>query len=338
MGLAAMPANAVTKPGGNCGGSTALATVAPGLTDTTQHITVKSKLLKAIDGAKQLLAGTCDNTKADPLAPPNPLPAGQPPSQMTPKAESTSLVGSGSCVGATDLIDDTNAANAFTLSGKLAATMNQLDGNLHPWVIQAYVAILGGGTGLDTFDLGGIVTKGASVGARISGGIWEDPAFLVSKTKRTIHDLVTTNTGTLVQQETVTSATANFTALDVGSAIVANHILPAGTTIASVTNATTAVLSAAALTTAGGQTAAIGLSSASPGYNHSGYVVDPNTVALLGPCLDNNAATHVASPGLQIALVGGGTGTNSGVDPLQKSPTSPLLASAEPGLVFTFGE
>lgn len=58
---------------------------------------------------------------------------------------------------------------------------------------------------------------------------------------------------TTAASTTVTSATANFTAADVGKTITGGSI-PAGTTIVSVTNATTIVLSAAPTTTATGVT------------------------------------------------------------------------------------
>lgn len=60
---------------------------------------------------------------------------------------------------------------------------------------------------------------------------------------RTVTDGVTTNAST-----SVTSATAAFTALDVGATIAGTGI-PGGTTIASVTNATTVVTSAASTAT-----------------------------------------------------------------------------------------
>ena|SRR5246127_2346 len=63
---------------------------------------------------------------------------------------------------------------------------------------------------------------------------------LYDSTPRTVTDGVTTNLST-----TVTSATAAFTSSDVGQKITGTGI-PTNTTIASVTNSTTAVLSAAA--------------------------------------------------------------------------------------------
>ncbi|MEZ5145347.1 MAG: SdrD B-like domain-containing protein [Acidimicrobiales bacterium] len=69
---------------------------------------------------------------------------------------------------------------------------------------------------------------------------------------RTVTDGVTTNAST-----TLTSATAAFTAADVGS-LVGGSGIPAGTRIASVTNATTVVMSAAATATATGVTVSIG--------------------------------------------------------------------------------
>jgi hypothetical protein len=68
---------------------------------------------------------------------------------------------------------------------------------------------------------------------------------------RTVADGATTSAST-----TVTSATAAFTSADVGRGISGAGI-PAGTTIASVTNGTTVVLSAAATATAAGVTLAI---------------------------------------------------------------------------------
>lgn len=61
------------------------------------------------------------------------------------------------------------------------------------------------------------------------------------------------NDGVLNATTTVTSATANFSAVNVGKSITGTGI-PAGATIASVTNATTIVLSAAATATATGVT------------------------------------------------------------------------------------
>lgn len=69
---------------------------------------------------------------------------------------------------------------------------------------------------------------------------------------KSVSDLATTNTST-----TVTSATANFTAADVGKSFLADNVAGGGVslrgTIASVTNSTTAVLSVAAGATLTGQ-------------------------------------------------------------------------------------
>ncbi len=62
--------------------------------------------------------------------------------------------------------------------------------------------------------------------------------------------------GVLNSTTTITSATAAFTSADVGSSISGAGI-PAGATMASVTNATTAVISAAATATGGGVTLTI---------------------------------------------------------------------------------
>jgi hypothetical protein len=70
---------------------------------------------------------------------------------------------------------------------------------------------------------------------------------------------------------------------------------------------------------------------AQPGYNATGYSVDPNAITSLIGCADGVPGT-VAGPGVQLVLAGGGTGSN-GMD----SSTSPLLGSSADGLTFHFG-
>lgn len=72
-----------------------------------------------------------------------------------------------------------------------------------------------------------------------------------SQIGRVVTDAVTTSSST-----TVTSATASFAAGDVG-AVIATANLPVGTTIASVTNSTTVVVSAAATASGSSQSATI---------------------------------------------------------------------------------
>jgi hypothetical protein len=81
------------------------------------------------------------------------------------------------------------------------------------------------------------------------GNIW---VSIYGDGNRTVMDAFTTNGST-----TITSSTAYFQAADVGKQIVGAGI-PAGTTIAAVTNATTATLSAAATDDSGNLTITIG--------------------------------------------------------------------------------
>jgi hypothetical protein len=81
-------------------------------------------------------------------------------------------------------------------------------------------------------------------------GVLDDLGDMDSLLVRTVTD------GVLNSTTTVTSATAAFTAADVGAVVTATGV-PAGTTIASRTNATTVVLSAAATATATGVTVKI---------------------------------------------------------------------------------
>lgn len=91
---------------------------------------------------------------------------------------------------------------------------------------------------------------------------------------------------------TVTSATANFTSQDKGRIIAGNNAIPIGTFIASVTNATTAVLSASLSNTQGSQPAFI----AGDTFYASAYAgaVDPATGWLYVVANDSSVAGTTA--------------------------------------------
>jgi hypothetical protein len=126
---------------------------------------------------------------------------------------------------------------------------------------------------------------------------------------RSVADGVTTNTST-----TVTSATAAFTEGDEGSPISGTGI-PAGTTIASVTDATTAVLSAAATATATGVTFTIGVALASASY-------------VAGAATPFHAASVTATiAGSQVLVK---QGTLSGDNKLERRPFSGNRETYEP--------
>jgi prepilin-type N-terminal cleavage/methylation domain-containing protein len=110
------------------------------------------------------------------------------------------------------------------------------------------------------------------------------PNYLSSNT-RTIPTVRTTQSGTFVSypgsrsvmdavitggSATLTSATANFTSSDVGESVAGTNIA-SGTTIAGVTNSTTATLSANATATASSQTITFGATTVI--YNISGNAI-----------------------------------------------------------------
>jgi hypothetical protein len=155
---------------GQCAGSIALGTVAPSLADATQvGVTLKTKLLKDL-GTKTALAGDCSAI----VRPGDSIhPAGGLISPLTPKAMAASLVGNASCA---DASDDPNAAAGWPLNGKITWTMSQLNELGKPYQIQADVSVSGtSSAGADVVDVGGIVLKGAAIGARVGGTLWEDP-------------------------------------------------------------------------------------------------------------------------------------------------------------------
>lgn len=109
-------------------------------------------------------------------------------------------------------------------------------------------------------------------GTNINTGNLFNPTTGDLKVARTVTDGATTASST-----TVTSATAAFTAADVGSAISGGSI-PASASIVSVTNSTTVVISANATATATGVSLTIGPGSSLTGYKDLGYLQDAGIV------------------------------------------------------------
>jgi len=168
LAFAAPAANAAVTAGGSCSGGRSNALLKPNLTDQTQAIKVASKSFEA---------GTCTGTHVAPGAA-----SGQPPATLNIAAggSTSSVSGNSSCAnGASAQAADANAANAYSLNGKIGwKSATQLDALGHPWAISGYFAILGigqNGNGPDVIDVGGIVVKGAAVGAQIKGSLYEDP-------------------------------------------------------------------------------------------------------------------------------------------------------------------
>lgn len=178
MLVAAAPAaHAAPTVIGGCGGAVLLGTITPALTDQTQiGVVAKTKLLKD-QTTKVAISGNCAVAvrPGDPIQPAGGLANG---GTLTPKAEAASLLGNSSCAnGATAVAADATAAAAWPLNGKITWTMTQLNALAKPFAIQADVEALGfnAAAGPDVLDIGGIVLKGAGVGAIVSGNIWFDP-------------------------------------------------------------------------------------------------------------------------------------------------------------------
>ncbi len=175
VAFAAPAANAVDTPAGGCTGSVSLGKLVPGLGDQTNPVVVTTALMSDFStgapvGAK--LGGYC----AGLLVPFNNL-GGPVPGILTPKASASKLTGVSGCASNPAAIAaDATYANRFALTGKETITMSQLDGLLKPWQIQAYLTIKGFVPGsLDVIEITGLIAKGPSVGATVSGTLYEDP-------------------------------------------------------------------------------------------------------------------------------------------------------------------
>jgi hypothetical protein len=182
VAIAAPAATAAPTVIGSCGGQVGLATLTPAITDQTQlNVVIKTKLLKDVT-TKTAISGDCSSASrpGDPINP-----AGGLVTPLTPKAVAASLLGNTGCAsGATAQAVDATAAAQWSPNGKITFTMTQFNALAKPWQIQGDIAFLGADpsqpTG-DVINVGGIVLKGAAVGATISGGIWQAPATLLPK-------------------------------------------------------------------------------------------------------------------------------------------------------------
>lgn len=145
-----------------------IGTVTPGLTDTTQSLVISTKLTKDLV-TKTVNGGTCSGLIDFPITgPPSPT------ESVTKEAMKLSGAASCSTTATGPGVDpgDPAAATGYPPNGKLSiATATQ--------TLSAYVHLTGQ-TG-DVAGVAGTVTKGASVGAKVTGGLWEDPAVKLDK-------------------------------------------------------------------------------------------------------------------------------------------------------------
>ena len=75
---------------------------------------------------------------------------------------------------------DGTKANAFALSGKLSITMNELDSLGKNVKAQGYVAVSFDPASTDVLKFTGLITKGASVGATVTGSLFLDAVSKIS--------------------------------------------------------------------------------------------------------------------------------------------------------------
>jgi hypothetical protein len=182
IGVAAPAAHAQPTVIGNCAGQLLLGTffnsaaLPVSLGDQTAiSITAKTKLLKD-KVTKTAIAGDCSSATRPGQAE---NPAGGLVSPLTPKAVAGKLVGNAGCATGAGIPVDATAAAAWPLNGKVTWTMTQLNALAKPWQIQADIATLGfDPLQQDVLNVGGIVLKGAAVGATVTGSFWFTPVAL----------------------------------------------------------------------------------------------------------------------------------------------------------------
>jgi hypothetical protein len=169
-------------PGGSCSGAQLLGKMTgsdpanAGLTDQSHRVTMSASLLTDL-GTKAKIAGTCTG-----LVEPTDNAGGAIPAMLHPTAIALNLSGVASCAStASAIAADATKANGFALSGKLTITMSELDSLGKPFQVQAYVTVKGlDPAAADVLEMTGLVTKGASQGATVSGKLYRDAVSKIS--------------------------------------------------------------------------------------------------------------------------------------------------------------
>jgi len=153
---------------------------------------------------------------------------------------------------------------------------------------------------------------------KVAIGTWAaHPVLIENSSIRGVIDGVTTAAST-----TITSATANFTAADIGRSVTGTYI-PKYTTIASVTNSTTAVLSAAATTSGTAQTLSIGtdeLVSSTRALTDVNITSGSNTVT--------SASGNFQQSDVQLPVIGCGIPTGTYITSVTNATTAVLSNNA----------
>ncbi len=167
-------------PTAHCSLGTGLATVKTaaagvGLTDQTQDVAIGSKLLKS---GTTILGGTCTGLVDSHYAGAGLAAGGAAVTKGTLHETSVALklTGAASCVfNGPGVTADGSSSNAYPLSGALQIQFSELGTGGATYKLAAEVAVRHDLASSDLYDFKGVVTKGLSVGATVSGTAYLDP-------------------------------------------------------------------------------------------------------------------------------------------------------------------
>ena len=180
-GLSFSYSAAAGPAGGSCSGAKLLGKMAgsdsanPGLTDQSHRVTMSGSLLSDL-ATKAKIGGTCSG-----LVVPMDNAGGAIPATLHPAAIGLKVSGIGSCASsASAQTADATKSTAFALSGKLTIKMSELDSLGKPFQAQGYVTVKFDPAATDVLQFTGIIVKGPSVGATVSGKLYEDAVTKIS--------------------------------------------------------------------------------------------------------------------------------------------------------------
>jgi plastocyanin len=173
-------------------------------------------------------------------------------------------------MGNIDISESNNILNASvtgaTYNGPTTPINLALITTSNPSLNNAFGSEVSGGSYARQATTGGSNIWGSASGGSITNSVGSVsftgmPACTIGGIELWDSQTRTKTDGVLNSTTTLTSATASFTAADIGRIVTDNTVpanIPTGTYIASVTNSTTVILSAAATATASGQSITIG--------------------------------------------------------------------------------
>jgi hypothetical protein len=323
------------------------ATVGAGITDHSQDVSMSGRLFQDISTpAHTPLGGTCTGLIDSHYASPTIVAANAP--QVTKGTLhaaklALSLKGASSCVwNAPGIAADSAYTAGYKLSGTLAVTFSELNSLGKPFSLSASVQMRHSLTKSDVYDFKGVVTKGLSIGATVSGSGYLDS---VAKFGGTVNS-ITSNAGPI--PPTLPSSYTGYGLDTVGGKPsgcddgIANNTTSPAKVVAPATRTDVATVTLGSHTVADASIQASDLHRAVtgtgiPGGTFVGSVI-PGTSFTLSSSISSSVFVNATSAGTSVKIgnVAFNIKAQTGILTYQLGSGASLLGNAATGLTLSF--